>query len=115
MSLSPDHQIARAHAVRARGNALPPDGLPADEILDSWARCMQAGLDSAAPIVVPVVEDIDLRLRREQSLAVGTRLPVARETAANPWAATTPEQRVQALEALIEAELPKAVKGLVAP
>ena len=67
MSLSTDHQIARAHAIRARGTALPPDGLPADEILDSWVRCMQAGLDSAAPIVVPVVESSDLRLRRERS------------------------------------------------
>ncbi len=67
MSLSTPHQIARAHALRARGNALPPDGLPADEILDSWVRCMQAGLDSAAPVVVPVVEATDLRLRRERS------------------------------------------------
>jgi len=67
MSLSTDHQSARAHAIRARGTALPPDGLPADEILDSWVRCVQAGLDSAAPIVVPVVEAADLRLRRERS------------------------------------------------
>ena len=27
---------------------------------------MQAGLDSAAPIVIPVVEAVDLRLRRER-------------------------------------------------
>jgi transcriptional regulator of acetoin/glycerol metabolism len=67
MSLSTDHQIARAQAIRARGNALPPDGLPADEILDSWVRCMTAGLDSASPVVVPVVEAHDLRLRRERS------------------------------------------------
>jgi hypothetical protein len=39
---------------------------------------------------------------------------VDRESAANPWAATTAEQRVKALDALIEAELPKAVKVLVA-
>ncbi|HSQ73087.1 MAG TPA: sigma-54-dependent Fis family transcriptional regulator, partial [Rubrivivax sp.] len=67
MSLTPDCQIARAQAVRARGNALPPDGLPAEEILDSWVRCMQAGLDSAAPVVVPVVEAADLRWRRERN------------------------------------------------
>ncbi|HEY0957322.1 MAG TPA: hypothetical protein VGE36_21395 [Roseateles sp.] len=78
----------------------------------------QGGLPVFAPYVsirVALIDLGDLRLRREQSLAVGTRLPVARETAANPWAATTPEQRVQALEALIEAELPKAVATLVAP
>jgi transcriptional regulator of acetoin/glycerol metabolism len=67
MSLSTEHQFARAHAVRARGNALPPDGLPAGEILDSWVRCMQVGLDSAAPLAVPVVEAADLRRRRERS------------------------------------------------
>ncbi|MDR7335971.1 hypothetical protein [Roseateles asaccharophilus] len=78
----------------------------------------QAGLPVLAPYVsirVALIDLGDLRLRREQSLAVGSRLPVTREAAANPWAATTPEQRVQALEALIEAELPKAVAGLVAP
>lgn len=78
----------------------------------------QGGLPVFAPYVsirVALIDLGDLRLRREQSLAVGARLPVAREAAANPWAATTPEQRVQALEALIEAELPKAVAGLVAP
>jgi hypothetical protein len=78
----------------------------------------QAGLPVFAPYVsirVALIDLGDLRLKREQSLAVGARLPVSREAAANPWAATTTEQRVQALEALIEAELPKAVKGLVAP
>jgi hypothetical protein len=78
----------------------------------------QGGLPVFAPYVsirVALIDLGDLRLRREQSLAVGARLPVAREAATNPWAATTPEQRVQALEALIEAELPKAVAGLVAP
>ena len=70
MTLSPERQIARASAVRARGSALPPDGLPADEILDSWVRCMQSGLDSAAPVVVPVVEAADLRRRRERSEVV---------------------------------------------
>ncbi len=78
----------------------------------------QGGLPVFAPYVsirVALIDLGDLRLKREQSLAVGARLPVTRESAANPWAATTPEQRVQALEALIEAELPKAVAGLVAP
>ena len=78
----------------------------------------QAGLPVFAPylsIRVALIDLGDLRLRREQSVAVGSRLPVAREAAGNPWASTTAEQRVQALEALIEAELSKAVKGLVTP
>lgn len=78
----------------------------------------QGGLPVFAPFVsirVALIDLQDLKLKREQSLAVATRLPVAAAAAANPWAATTPEQRVQALEALIKAELPKAVAGLVAP
>lgn len=78
----------------------------------------QPGLPVFAPYVsirVALIDVGDLKLRREQSLAVATRLPVGRGEAANPWAATTAEQRVKALEALIEAELPKAVAGLVAP
>ena len=78
----------------------------------------QAGLPVLAPYVsirVALVDLSDLKLKREQSLAVASRLPVARESEANPWAATTPEQRVKPLEALIEAELPRAVASLVAP
>lgn len=78
----------------------------------------QPGLPVLAPYVsirVALVDLADLRLKREQSLAVASRLTVARESVANPWAATTAEQRVKALEVLIEAELPKAVKSLVAP
>ncbi|KQV91852.1 hypothetical protein [Pelomonas sp. Root1237] len=70
---------------------------------------------SYVSIRVALIDLSDLKLRREQSLAVAARLPVDREAAANPWAATTAEQRVKALEALIEAELPRAVAGLVAP
>ncbi|RZL39012.1 MAG: hypothetical protein EOP35_04570 [Rubrivivax sp.] len=69
---------------------------------------------SYVSIRVALVDLTDLKLKREQSLAAAARLPVTREAAANPWAATTTEQRVKALEALIEAELPKAVAGLVA-
>lgn len=78
----------------------------------------QGGLPVFAPFVsirVALVDLSDLKLRREQSIAVASRLPVAPANAANPWAATTVEQRLQALEGLIEAELPKAVAGLVAP
>jgi transcriptional regulator of acetoin/glycerol metabolism len=61
------HSLAHARAIRARGLALPPDGLPAGVILDSWARCMDLGLLAEAPISVPVVEGHDLALRRERS------------------------------------------------
>jgi hypothetical protein len=77
----------------------------------------QPGLPVFAPyasIRIALIDLSDLRLKREQSIAVASRLPVPADAAANPWAATTTEQRVKALEALIEAELPRAVKGLVA-
>jgi hypothetical protein len=78
----------------------------------------QGGLPVFAPFVsirVALIDLRDLKLKREQSLAVAARLPVTAATAANPWAATMPEQRVQALEGLIRAELPKAVAGLITP
>jgi len=78
----------------------------------------QGGLPVFAPYVsirVALVDLSNLTLKREQSLAVAGRLPVAGDAAANPWGATTVEQRVKALEALIEAELPKAVAALVSP
>ena len=61
------HTLAHARAIRARGLALPPDGLPPGVILDSWARCMDVGLVAEAPIAVPVVEFHDLALRRERA------------------------------------------------
>lgn len=78
----------------------------------------QPGLPVLAPFVsirVALIDLSDMRLQREQSLAAASRLPVAAEAAANPWAATTPEQRIKALETLIETELPVAVKSLIAP
>lgn len=77
----------------------------------------QPGKPVFAPFVsirVALIDLTDMRLKREQSLAVAARLPVEAGEA-NPWAATTPEQRVKALEALIEAEMPRVMKGLVAP
>ena len=59
--------LSRANAVRARGNAMPPDGLPSDVILDSWVRCMHTGLQAAAPMAIQVVSDADLSLRRERT------------------------------------------------
>lgn len=70
MNSSPEYPLAHANALRARGSALPPDGLPAPELLDSWVRCMQAGMDCALPVTVPVVEQADLRRRREHGEVV---------------------------------------------
>ncbi len=65
-------------------------------------------------IRVALIDLSDLRLKRERSIAVATRLPVSRETAANPWGALNSEQRNAALKALVEVELPKAVSALLA-
>lgn len=67
MSLCPEQALARARALRERGHALPPDGLPADEIVDSWVRCLDAGLASGSAPQIPVVEEGELRERRERA------------------------------------------------
>jgi len=67
MIASHERQLEHARAVRARGNAMPPEGLPPVNILDSWVRCMHAGLDAAAVPSVPVVLASDLAQRRERS------------------------------------------------
>ncbi len=58
---------AHARALRARGNSLPPEGMPPPAILDSWARCLEFGLDIAAPPKVQVADATDLANRRERS------------------------------------------------
>ncbi|MFO1329643.1 MAG: sigma-54-dependent Fis family transcriptional regulator [Rubrivivax sp.] len=63
-------QWTRAQALRARGNALPPQGTPSDDVLDSWVRCMHAGLDLAAEPDVQIVEAADLAHRREAAEVV---------------------------------------------
>ena len=70
MTVAEQRQWDHAHAVRARGSAMPAEGLPAAEILDSWVRCMRGGLDSAAAAPVSVVEAADLARRRERAEAV---------------------------------------------
>ena len=67
MMSSQDAAWARAQAVRLRGTAMPPEGLPAALIQDSWVRCMQAGLDVTAALQVPVTTGSDLAHRRERS------------------------------------------------
>lgn len=117
--------VTRSRQEPALAGALPGRILSAIEgpgfVLDQRPNAQigfdgQPGRSVLAPYVsirVALVDLSDLKLKREQSLAVAARLPVAAD-AANPWAAITPEQRVKALEDLIEAELPKAVAGLVA-
>ena len=63
-------ELAHAHAVQARGSAMPPEGMPEGVILDSWVRCMRAGLDANRPMAVPVVEAADLARRRERAAVV---------------------------------------------
>jgi sigma-54 dependent transcriptional regulator, acetoin dehydrogenase operon transcriptional activator AcoR len=65
MIISNERRMAHARAVQARGNTVPPEGLPQGLILDSWVRCMEAGLDPGASPHVPVVEAADLARRRE--------------------------------------------------
>lgn len=67
MGFSHDTGLARAQAVRARGGAMPAEGMPSAQILDSWVRCMHAGLDAGAALQVPVIEGAELARRREGS------------------------------------------------
>lgn len=62
-----ERTLSHARAIRARGMAMPPDGLPPQLILDSWARCMDVGLLPATSLTVPVVEAADLQRRRERA------------------------------------------------
>lgn len=70
MTPADERQLAHAHAVRARGNALPPEGLPGGLILDSWVRCADNGLDAGAPMRIQVVDGADLARRRARSEVV---------------------------------------------
>lgn len=72
MAQSLERQLshARAQALQLRGGRLPPEGRPNAVILDSWVRSLQAGLDPAAPLAVPVVAATELAQRREQAGAV---------------------------------------------
>lgn len=119
--------VTRSRQDAALAAALPPRVLAVLEgagfVLDQRPSGQigfdgQAGLPVLAAYVsirVALIDVADMRLLRERSLAVGSRLPVAREAADNPWAATPPEQRMKSLETLIETELPQTVKALIAP
>jgi transcriptional regulator of acetoin/glycerol metabolism len=70
MNPGSERQLAHARVLRARGSALPPDGQPAGEILDSWARCLEAGLDFARAAPLQVVEAHELAVRRDRTAVV---------------------------------------------
>lgn len=63
----PERHLARARVLRERAHALPPEGPPADEIVDSWVRCLDAGLACGAAPQIPVVLETELRERRERA------------------------------------------------
>ena len=65
--ISHDIGLARAQAMRVRGTALPAEGLPGALILDSWVRCMRAGLDVGVFLAAPVTDAVDLAQRRESN------------------------------------------------
>ncbi len=65
-----DSGLAHAQAIRARGVALPPDGLPAPLILDSWARCMDVGLLPTSAVSIPVIEGAELHHRQQRAEVV---------------------------------------------
>ncbi len=67
MNALDERTLAHARALRERGVAMPPDGMPAGVILDSWARCMDVGLNASARLSVPVVDRSELAQRRERS------------------------------------------------
>ena len=70
MDLIASRELAHAQAVRSRGNAMPPDGLPDAEILDSWVRSNESGLRAEAPLRIEVVPAPELAQRREAAAAV---------------------------------------------
>lgn len=74
--MSAERQWAHARAWRERGAAVPHLIQPPVHVLDSWARCLQAGLDFAAHHTPPVVAAADLALRRERA-EVARRLAMA--------------------------------------
>ncbi|HEX2011028.1 MAG TPA: GAF domain-containing protein, partial [Roseateles sp.] len=70
MADSQERRLAHARALRARGSALPPEGMPPDWILDSWARCARAGLAVDGTPVRQVVDGAELAHRRERAALV---------------------------------------------
>jgi sigma-54 dependent transcriptional regulator, acetoin dehydrogenase operon transcriptional activator AcoR len=67
MSPSDARQLAYAKAVQARAGAMPPGGAPPLDIIESWARCMDVGLDCHGHAPIAVVDGASLARRRERA------------------------------------------------
>jgi sigma-54 dependent transcriptional regulator, acetoin dehydrogenase operon transcriptional activator AcoR len=70
MTPADERSLAHARAVRARGAAMPPEGLPPPDILDSWVRCARAGMDFATQPPIHVLEAAELQRRRQRTEVV---------------------------------------------
>lgn len=70
MSLNAQQGLDYARVLRARGAAMPAEGVPPPAILDSWVRCLEAGLDARATPRIEVVEASELLRRRERAEVV---------------------------------------------
>lgn len=62
-----ERALAHARVLRARGSALPPEGLPGPEILDSWLRCLDRGLDFARAPRIEIADGAEVARRRERA------------------------------------------------
>ncbi len=58
--------FTRESILLSRGSALPPDGTPSADILESWIRCVDAGLDAAHAPPQQVVSAPELARRRQE-------------------------------------------------
>ncbi|MEI6029041.1 MAG: sigma-54-dependent Fis family transcriptional regulator [Betaproteobacteria bacterium] len=65
-AMRPEH----ARALAARAGTKPGEALPGGLILDSWARCLEAGLDPWKTPQIEVVSGTELALRQERAEVV---------------------------------------------
>lgn len=65
-ALQPEH----TRALAARAGAKPGEALPGGLILDSWARCLEAGLDPWKTPRIEVVSGSELALRQQRAEVV---------------------------------------------
>ena len=65
-AMRPEH----ARVLAARVGTQPADTLPGSVILDSWARCLDAGLDPWTPPQIEVVSGAELAQRQQRSAVV---------------------------------------------
>jgi transcriptional regulator of acetoin/glycerol metabolism len=65
-AMRPEH----ARVLAARVGTQPAETLPGSVILDSWARCLDAGLDPWTPPQIEVVSGAELAQRQERAAVV---------------------------------------------